>query len=258
MKLKFLFSVFATGIAMMMSSCSSDDMNFNKENPLYPDVDYDVAEFVSYVNPSSNRYLIRTDVKSYEKFGDNSAWKEFDFSEYIGGSVPGPSSLLIRDGRIFTPLVTFSSLTGPTRLSMAIYILGAVGKIDKNRIFMVDRDYDLSGNRLTLNSEELYVKNQKRSFLWLSAMSEIIRGDSKGFWLYVLKYNETAPEEFYEFDNVEAVYTWVLEAFRERFGEKVNLNDYQSIAILDYPMLTADEIEQELERYKNGELRFVN
>lgn len=261
MIIRHLLATLATGIALMMSSCSSDDMDFDNGNPLLPDADFDVGAFASFVNPSSNMYLTRTDIKTYEKLAGNSKWKEFDLSEMIGGDTPGPSSLLIKEGNIYTPLVTFSCVTGPTRISMAMYALGVAGKIDGNRPVMVKREYTLSGNKLTLNNEDLYVKNQKKGSLWLSALIGIIQGGeaTEGSDLYVMKYDETAiPGEFYKFDNVDAVYEWVLEAFSEKFGKEVNLNRYLNGVILDNPMLTADEIEQELEDFHNGRHCHIN
>lgn len=261
MNLNPLFATLATGIALMMSSCASDDMDFNTKNPLLPDADYDAGAFVSFVNPASNMYLTRTDIKTYEKVSGDSKWKEFDLSEMIGGDIPGPSSLLVKEGQIYTPLVTFSCATGPTRISMALYALRASGKIDTEGIIMVKRDYTLSGNKLTLNNENLYIKNQKNGSLWLSYLMGTIKDGepTEGSDLYVMKYDETTPAgEFHKFDSVDAVYEWVLKAFREKFGEEVNLNHYLSGAILDNPMLTAAEIERELEAFKEDKLWHIN
>ncbi|MDE7460098.1 MAG: hypothetical protein K2M85_03320 [Paramuribaculum sp.] len=261
MIIRHLLATLATGIALMMSSCSSDDMDFDNGNPLLPDADFDVGAFTSFVNPTSNTYLTRTDIKTYEKLAGNSTWKEFDLSEMDGGHTPGPSSLLVKEGKIYTPLVTFSCATGPTRIGMAMYALGVAGKIDADRPVMVKREYTLSGNKLTLNGEDLYVKNQKNGSLWLSAIMGFIQGGevTEGSDLYVMRYDETKiPGEFYKFDNVEAVYEWVLDAFREKFGKEVNLNHYLTGVILDNPMLTAAEIEQELGDCRNGRHPHIN
>lgn len=261
MIIKPLLATLATGLALMMGACSSDNMDFDMGNPLLPDSDFDAGAFASFVNPSSNMYLTRTDIKTYEKLAGNSKWKEFDLSEMIGGDTPGPSSLLVKEGKIYTPLVTFSCATGPTRICMAMYALGVAGKIDGDRPVMIKREYTLSGNKLTINGEDLYVKNQKEGSLWLSAIIGTIQGGeaTEGSDLYVMKYDETAiPGEFYKFDNVDAVYNWVLEAFRETFGEEVNLNKYLTGAILDNPMLTTSEIKQELDDFHNGRHHHIN
>lgn len=234
MKKNSLLTTLALMIASAMSGCSSDEPNINIKNPLLPDDDYDSRAFTEMMSPTTDLTLTRKNVKTYSKDDyTNGKWEEYDWRDYDGASIPGPNLMVVKNGKIYTSPVLFTSATGPTALSTAIYLLQRTGKIDENRTLLVSRDFSLTENSITGNG---------------------------GQHLYVMQYDQSGPfgDNTYEFDSVEDLYAWAIDLFRERFGESVNRNYYLTGVILDNPIFTAQMIEDELDAFLNGKTYGIN
>ncbi len=263
MKKNSLLTTLALMIASAMSGCSSDEPNINIKNPLLPDDDYDSRAFTEMMSPTTDLTLTRKNVKTYSKDDyTNGKWEEYDWRDYDGASIPGPNLMVVKNGKIYTSPVLFTSATGPTALSTAIYLLQRTGKIDENRTLLVSRDFSLTENSITVNGTTLHIKNLKGNKLWLSLVSDFYGGrtGNGGQHLYVMQYDQSGPfgDNTYKFDSVEDLYAWAIDLFRERFGESVNRNYYLTGVILDNPIFTAQMIEDELDAFLNGKTYGIN
>lgn len=245
-------SVAAVAVMALLSSCSADEPEFDAENPLLPVAGFDVTE-VNHLLMSGSTTLERDGIKSYARDDEDSPWREFDFSEWIGFSVPGPAFLTIDNGNIYTPLTTFGCAHGTTRLSWAIWVLGRVGDLDSDLRFMIRRDYALNYNTIVVNGEAISVTDISKKKVKVSAIEQYVNTDFQR--LYVMAYDRKDKEDAYYFESVDEAYAYVMELFEKRFGEKVNLNTYSGGQfILDSPILYLESVKDELEAWHEGKL----
>lgn len=254
----FVMSVAAVMVAALFSSCSSEEPSFDTRNLLLPDSDYNSRSFAEMLAPASDITLTRTEIESYMKddqTGDD--WEKFDFTEYDGLSIPGPDVIVVKDGKMYTRINRWSSAYGPTRFSTALGLLIKVGEVNRDWDVLISRDYDLDESSITVSGTKLNIKNIKKGKMWLTTVEQYLGGrtGNGGYHLYIMTYRIDGRfgDECYQFDSIEEAYEWVIAAFRDRFGEEVNLNDYTGgMAILDHPMFNAGMIEEELQQYRDG------
>lgn len=255
-----LMSVVAAMATALFSSCSSDEPSFNTRNPLLPDSDYNSRSFADMVVPASDLTLTRTAIESYNKDDRTGGdWEKYDYRELIGGSIPGPDLIVVKDGKMYTPIERWSSAYGPTHFSTGLGLLIKKGVVERGREVLISREYNLGESSITVSGTQLCIKNIKNGKMWLTTISEYAGGQTGngGQHLYVMTYNmgNSYTDECYRFDSIEDAYTWVIDAFRENFGEEVNLNYYtDGMAWLDQPMFNVSMIEEELQKYRAGNL----
>lgn len=251
-----VMTVVAAVAMALLSACSSDEPSFNTRNPLLPDSDYNSRSFADMVVTTSDITLTRTEVESYQKddlTGDD--WEKFDYREYDGFSIPGPDMIVVKDGKMYTRIKSWP----PTRFSTALGLLISVGVVNRDCDILISRDYDLDESSITVAGRKLNIKNIKKGKMWLTTIENYYGGrtGNGGQNLYVMTYEigGSYKNECCRFESIEEAYTWVIEAFRERFGEEVNLNNYTGgMAILDQPMFNVGMIEEELQKYREGTL----
>lgn len=255
-----IMAVVAAMATALLGSCSSDEPSFDTRNPLLPDPDYDSRAFAEMVIPTSDITLTRSEIKSYRKddlTGDD--WEEYDYMDYVGGSIPGPDLIVVKEGKMYTRINRWSSAYGPTRFSTALGLLIKTKVVDRDSEILISRDYDLGENFITVSGTKLNIKNIKNGKMWLTTVEEYSGGRTHngGQNLYVMTYKMggSFKDKCCRFDSIEDAYAWVIEAFRARFGEEVNLNNYtDGHATLDNPTFTAAMIEEELQKYRDGVL----
>lgn len=253
-----ILSVVAAMATALFSSCSSDEPWINTHNPLLPDADYNSRSFVDMVSPASDITLSRSETECYMKDGQTGdAWEKFNFMDYVGGSLPGPNLIVVKDGKMYTPITRWNSTYGPTRFSTALGLLTQARVVDRDSEIMISRPYDLGENYITVSGTKLSIKNIKDGKMWLTTIMDYQGGRTGegGQHLYVMTYNmgDRYKEKCYQFDSIEDAYAWLIDAFRTHFGEEVNLNDYTAgMAILDQPMFNVGMIEAELQYYRDG------
>lgn len=255
-----ILSVVALMATALFCSCSSDEPWINTHNPLLPDNDYNSRSFVDLVRPASDITLTRSEIESYMKDGlTGDAWEKFDFTEYYGGGVPGPDLIVVKDGKMYTPITRWSSAYGPTRFSTGLAFLIRAGVVGRGCEILISRDYDLGENHITVSGTDLSIKNIKDGKMWLSTITEYLGGRTGegGQQLYVMTYDmgDCYKDECCRFDSIEEAYAWLIEAFREHYGEEVNINDYTGgMVILDRPMFNVGMLEAELQYYRDGHI----
>lgn len=246
--------------AALFSACSADEPEINKENPLLPDSDYESRSFADMVDPASDISMKFSDIKSYRKDDwTNGGWEEFDLSDYAGWSLPTPSIIVIKDGKMYTEMESWSSTYGPTYFATALDLLMTVRAVKRGTKILISRDFDIEANVIIAGNTSLNVKNIKGDKLWLATIEDYYGGRTHtgGQHLYVATYNigKGYKDPCMHFDTVEDAYAWLIEKFRARFGEEVNRNYYTGgMIIYDQPMFSVAMIEYELQRYLAGDL----
>lgn len=256
MKKHFQITALAAAFVACLSSCSSDEPALDTRNPLLPDSDYDSRALTEMLSPSTSITLTRDKIESYRKDAQtNGEWELYDWTEYIGGSVPGPRFMSVMDGKIYTEITRWSSAYGPTHFSTALGLLIQKKVVNRDWPVLISREYELTESSITVDGNLLNIKNIKEQTMWVSIVEEYWGGRTGegGHHLYLMSYNMGDQiENAYRFDTIEEAYTWVIGLFREHFGEEVNLNHYtDGMAILDRPMFDAGMIEAELQGYKD-------
>lgn len=249
----------------LLSACSADEPEitpekFNPENPLQPVEEYESRSFAEMLNTSSELTLSRTDIKSYRKDDwTNGGWEEYDFREYIGGGVPAPCLIAVKDGKLYSELKGWSCADGPSYFSTALGLLMQVRAIPRDSEVLVSRDFSIEENIIKVCGINLSVKDIKGGKMWLATVLDYQGGRTHngGQDLYIVTYDADGGDKAncYYFDTVEDAYTWLIEKFRARFGEEVNRNNYTGgMIIYDEPMFNVAMIEYELMRYLAGNL----
>lgn len=260
-KYRIIIMTFVAAMAAaLFSACSADEPAFNPENPTLPDADYSSRSFAKLVDPASETTLTFSDIKSYMKDDlTNGDWEEFDLSDYVGWSLPAPTLIVVKGGKMYTEMKRWSSANGPTHFSTALGLLMKTKAIPRDTEILISRDFNIEANLIYDCGTSLNIKNIKGDKMWLTTIEDYDGGRTHngGQHLYVMTYDigGTYAESCYRFDTVEDAYAWVIEKFKARFGEEVNLNNYtDGMAILTYPIFNVAMIEYELQRYLAGEL----
>lgn len=249
----------------LFSACSADEpeitpKTIDPENPLQPVEEYESRSFAEMLNTSSELILSRTDIKSYRKDDwTNGGWEEYDFREYVGGGVPAPHFISVKDGKLYTELKGWSCAEGPSYFSTALGLLMKVRAIHRDSEVLVSRDFSLEENVIKVCGIDLSVKDIKGDKMWLATVLDYYGGRTHngGQELYIVTYDANGGDKpnGYYFDKVEDAYAWVIEKFRARFGEEVNRNYYTGgMIIYDQPMFSVAMLEYELQRYLAGDL----
>lgn len=264
MKLLRLFTLAAVSAASMafLSACSSSEEPAPVEeiNPMLPDPDYDSRAFTEMFVPTADFTLNITEIESYRKddlTGDK--WEKYDYRELMGCSVPAPGMIIYKKGKLYTPMATYADWYGPTRFSVAFDLLVKV-KVFNDWTVVIKRDFKLNEDAINISRRDFNIKNINDGNIWLTTISGYDGGRTGkgGLDLYVLNYtiNGSSTDKCYSFDSVDDAYAWVIEAFKAKFGDEVNRNNYTGGAIIfDSPMFNVSMIQQELELYHKSLLR---
>lgn len=268
---RFIITTVITALsAVFLSSCSSDASVDEPDTgapdkieivyPELPDPDYNSSLFSDIFTSDAEMTLSLSEVESYRQddlTGDG--WEKYDYTLMMGLTLPIPRILVFREGKVYTPLNKWRSVCGPTQLSRALALLAQKGVVKQDAEVLVSRGFTLGESAMTLSGRDYKVKNIKDGKIWLTSYSKYEGGrtGNGGRDLYVSMFNigSDYADNWYRFESVEDAYAWAIEAFKEHYGDEVNLNDYTGGAIIfDKPMFNVSMIEFELQLYLSGEL----
>lgn len=261
------FNSIVTAVVIVMttsflSSCSSDGDAPNAVetvNPELPDPDYNSSLFSDIFTSDAEMTLSLSEVESYRQYdltGDG--WEKYDYTLMMGLALPIPRILVFREGKVYTPLAKWHSAYGPTRFSTALALLARKGVVKQDAEVLISREFALGESAMTVSGRDYKVKNINVGKIWLTTYSKYEGGrtGNGGRDLYVSMFNigSDYADNWYRFDSVEDAYAWAIEAFKEHYGDEVNLNDYTGGAIIfDKPTFNVSMIEFELQMYLNGQ-----
>lgn len=260
---KNAISVMMLACALSFTSCSDEPANINNFEPVkngkivQGSVDFTVL----------SRYESALEDATYTQSGyslynmdewSNNKW-ELETEELIGFSCSTPSSIVVREGKVWTPMLLFSSATGPTAFSTAIHAINT--KLNTKYYVYVVRPFkvDVENCTLVINRSKFDILTASNDNLVLSYISRYGGGrtGNGGKFLEVGFYEKSDPLALNEskdlgFDSEAEAYDWLIGQFQETFGEKVNLNMlYSPEIILDNPYFYLSSLEAERDRIAN-------
>lgn len=183
-------------------------------------------------------------------------WKEENWDDYDGLSLPTPSTLTIHEGRTWTPLNMFSSSLGPSPLSMPLLAYRNVTGFDKKFYVATPVEYDREQNSVT-------IKNTVCSVL-TATPDKLVMTCTEPFWVSgggegKFKWNMTYVREELTLPDMDKIVFYdseleanlaIIDMLREEFGNVFNINEYLGGYIyLDDPIVNLDEVEKEIREY---------
>lgn len=266
---RFIITTAITALsAVFLSSCSSDASVDEPDTdapdkieivyPELPDPDYNSSLFSDIFTSGAEMTLSLAEVETYlkdDRTGDG--WEKFDYRLMDGFSIPVPHLLVFKEGKVYTPLYRWHSAYGPTRLSTALALLARKGVVKQDAEVLISRGFTLGESAMNVSGRDYKVKNINVGKIWLTSSDKYVGGrtGNGGQHLYVTTFNigSDYADNWYRFDSVEDAYAWVIEAFKEHYGDEVNLNDYTGGAIIfDNPTFNIGMLELELQMHLSG------
>lgn len=179
----------------------------------------------------------------------NGLWEKKDLRLYDGWEMPMPRRIAVIAGEYWEPIRTFSLSTGPTRFGIALDLIERVEHKDYSIYIKKKMATDDVDKTLTIGHRKYGILYADDEALVLSYEYPYYGGRTHngGLEMIVTSYSLSDPLQFegtvMDFDSETAAYDWIIEVFRNKFGESVNRNDYYNgVAILDYPMFYLEEI----------------
>lgn len=174
--------------------------------------------------------------------------------QLIGYQTPTPLMLVIQDGKIYKRLreLQLSYIPG----SAFATALGAVNKkLHKEYDVFASWPYSIDEREHTfsIGGTEYGILAADSKNLMLSFLSNYTSSTGDGQILHISTYRPAADLKVGKgdnlaFDSVVEAYDWLIETFRNTFGEKVDLNKLYPV-ILDQPYFYLSGLEKERERF---------
>ncbi len=172
----------------------------------------------------------------------------------IGYSLSVPSRFVFEDGCAWEEIMTFSSSTGPTAFGTALDAVNR--KLYKKYTPLIGRklSFDPVRNTLTVGKTSYRVMAaDQKGFVLAFTSDYITSGGNGGQYLETGSYEPAAQvnfdgESYLRFDSETEAYDWLIDLFRDTFGEEVNLNTLYNGVILDNPYFNISALESERDR----------
>lgn len=243
-QIKFIIAL-ALGL-FLMTGCSDSDEPAR--------IDTDFLEELTRGTASTCYELVGTEtyLKGPEPT-DN--WVKQDMSEWDGWQCPGPSQLLIHEGKTCTPLELFQISYGPHPLYFPFeaYLRKTKSKIQ----FYVTRPfrYDSENNILTIVdgfSESPFkyeVESADENGLTLIYDSQSLCDGNDHYWKWILTYKKLSSniEELKKnplFDSNKEAKLAMIKLLRDEFGTSVDMNPYFEGQIVFPGPINLDKVEE--------------
>lgn len=182
-------------------------------------------------------------------------WEQLNPADFCGSSAMVPSSIVVRDGKAWEPMQMFRSSTGPTAFGTALAAVKKKLDTEYDVYIVTPFSVDTDECTLTLDGRKFKITSADSETLVLSFVSSYYGGrtGNGGHHLDIGFYEKSAPLTFNDgkdlgFDSVGEAYDWLIELFRDTFGEEVNRNDlYAPYIYYDKPYFYLSTLEYEKE-----------
>lgn len=256
---KIIFAGLAALFMVFMTACSDDPQSSeDKANPknfvkkgkiVQGEIDYNLLS--RYSSGLKDATYTLTDVTWYISSAETN-WKWRIAEDGISGGTPAPTVMILKEGKCWNSYPWKESLSGSTRFGTVLRIINQTSRkdytvftkrpieINENENILTVSDYKFrilfaDGNNLVLHT---YIENST------SAMQ----------FLDICKYTISAPFEIkgtpMAFDSIKDAYDWIIEYFKNNFGESINLNDYSDGSYdYTYPMVYLSDLISERDYY---------
>lgn len=200
--------------------------------------------------------LSKTDFEMYNKDEQTAGkWEFFDYREFLGLEFSTPGKIVISEGKAWEHVQTFSCSEGPTHFAIA---LNAVNKkLRKNYSAYVSRDFavDEESKSLSIGETNFGIVAANNKGVILSFVYDYYGGRTHngGQHLEIATYELSEPlsfgDESLRFNTTAEAYDWLIDTFRDTFGEEVDLNKlYAGQVMLDRPIFLLSDLISERDR----------
>lgn len=256
--LRTVISVLFFATLLSVTSCSDDPVPTKHQpvqNGQIVQGKIDFSVFSRFSSALEDATYSKTEGSLYNMDGmTDGKWE--DAGILVGFTSVTPSSIVVRDGKIWKPIHLFSSSFGPTAFSIAINAVNK--KLRKEYYAYAARPFDVNVDECTLTIDEIVygIIEADTDNLILSFVSNYVGGRTgSGQHLEVARYEKTAPLTFDDgknlgFDSVVEAYDWLIQLFRDTFGDSVNRNElYAPDIILDEPYFYLSALEAERDKF---------
>lgn len=170
-------------------------------------------------------------------------WETVDLDDVVGLNIPMSRTIVINEGKSWEPIVSSYPTGCPTHFSTALWLVNSEKKTDYKVYIARPMDTDAENLILTIGAKEYNILQADERTLAISEQSPYWGGrtGNGGMHLFVSTYTLSEPITFdgniKEFDCERDAYDWLIEQFRDTFGESVNQNLYtHGQAIFAQPM----------------------
>lgn len=248
------FIAFAAAGLLSLSACSESENNM-PNTPEEESANY--MEMLSRGQESACYHMDSFTFHRLEYTGSNQ-WEEADFNDWTGLAVPAPSNLTIHDGRIWTPLETFSSSWGPSPIHMPLMAYRKVTGFDKSFYIASPVDYNPEDNTIRIGKEDYEVESASHESMTLIHTSDFSRSTDNGvlspagklrFRMVFTRQELSLPslDNIMFYDSALEANLAIIEMLRKEFGDVFDLNKYLDGEIyLDHPVVDLDQVEQDI------------
>ncbi len=236
--------LFTLLLAVFMIACSDDSPMNNGE------VNEEVIATLS--REGSVATYKRQSLRYFEKglLNNSNDWEEVNLDELNGFRPVLESTLCFQDGKLWEPIVLFTSITGPYPVGRVWNAYKRVTHTSLELYVKSKFDFDVVNSTMEINGKEFKVLEFTDKELRLNY--ESLGCNSYGeTWpkLEVYRYTLTTPKRFdskytMAFDSDVECYRYIIDVAREKFGRYINLNEvYAGEAYLEEPIIDLDEVE---------------
>lgn len=237
--LNYVIAGMLTLSAVAMVSCSDDDDNNGAwsfvNNGKIEIKDINLDPLSRYTTGLKNATYTRSGVALYNKDEQSGGlWEAEDIYEQLGLSVPMPRTIVVNQGKSWEPIVTSHPTGCPTYFSTALWLVNSANKTDYEVYIARNMETDAANLILKIGAKEYNILQADEQTLTLSQQSQywVGRTGNGGMQLFVATYTLSEPIIFddgdiKEFADERDAYNWLIELFRDTFGESVNENLYR-------------------------------
>lgn len=192
----------------------------------------------------------------YNKDGQTGGkWEWFNYKEHIGLSYATPSNIIISDGKVWEHVETFSCSEGPTRYAIALSAINRSLNKKYGAYVATDFKVDEEARTVSIGKDSYNIVAANTKGIILSYTYQYLGGRTHngGERLEIATYELAEPFAFdnekLRFNTTAEAYDWLIDLFRDTFGEEVNLNKiYAGSVILDHPIFSVEDLIAERDR----------
>ncbi len=258
---KIIFAGLAALFMVFMTACSDDPQSSeDKANPknfvkkgkiVQGEIDYNVLS--RYSAALKDATYTRSNTKYY--FQDDLTKGRWEKEDAAVGQYPStPKYIVIKEGACWEAFEPNYN-TGHAQYISAMFALNLATGKEYNVILKKDLTVDEASKTITIGSKNFELLYADSEYLVVGFKSTYQGGRTHngGESLEISSYSLSEPFVMKDtplaFDSLRDAYDWLIDTFRERFGESADLNKYITSAIYDNPMVYLSDLIAERDYY---------
>ena len=241
-KMKHIFFIVLFGLTLF-TACSSDEPNLPSADKLEQEAKFDVTFSQSLTTGMKSATYKKSEYYLFDQSrSTNGNWVYVDLRDICGWCAIAPSTIIIQEGKSYTPFKIFDSSTGPTPLG---HIWNAYLYDTKQSLQLcLARNFAINDadNTLTLGNTTFTVKGLTAGSFQLEYISSYLGGESnqggkhKEITRYKAVSHSNVSDNILAYDTDKELIKDVIDRVRAHFGDVVDLNVvYSGKVIFDNP-----------------------